>query len=189
MKIISNTSRRESAHLRSIVCRVHKHMTKLEGRKCPCWDTLRTAIGGTAKSHDSGHAFLKPGGRQRHDVWLTIPHSHVYTTHQFAHLVYHELMHSYGYKHSQYTNIRTSELDALFPLNDPIRDAHTPKKDRPALTDLRLARAEQSLRAWQTKAKRAETAIKKLRARINGITRRKQVAYLIDTERANVASV
>ena len=51
------------------------------------------------------------------DMTLRLPQSNA-TEHGLAWLAYHELMHSFGYHHKQYTNLQQKEMDQLFGSED-----------------------------------------------------------------------
>jgi hypothetical protein len=95
-------------------------MKKLEGKPAPKWNGLRIEIAKSRRGINdvSGFAFYhgRGAGYKPWDVFLGVPHNSA-TEHQVAHLVYHELMHTYGYKHHQYNDIPKSELERLFPDN------------------------------------------------------------------------
>jgi hypothetical protein len=118
MRIVKNTTRFENRVLRSLICRVHAHMKKLEGRPAPHWKGLRVAIG--SRQRYSGRAYLHGGGYgwSDWDVYLSLPPEA--TERRTASLVYHELMHTYGYRHRQYNDIPAAELEALFPDDKPL---------------------------------------------------------------------
>lgn len=184
MKIIKNTSGRDTAYIKSVFTKVHTYMRTLEKRKAPNWKNLRVKINGREEKYHSGRAYI--GGRGGEwDVFLTLPrpvkngtawHSEdkkgqpmFYGTHSLASLVYHELMHTYGYKHSQYNDISEKELNKLFPevidlppAIDKVKAAALPKWQ--AKYDSALKRRK----VWQAKAKRAANALKKVE---------KQIAY------------
>jgi len=118
MKIVRNTTKIESRVLRSLLCKVHAHMTKLERRKAPNWKNLRIKIGNRSKGGYRGWAYYYGKGPGGWDVHLSLPGDA--TERGFGWLVYHELMHTYGYRHNEYGNIPDRELEALFPDNKTI---------------------------------------------------------------------
>ena len=98
MKITKNTSQYETKKLKSLFCFIHSQLAKHEGRM-PWWDDLNINI--QHKSYDySGRAFLSPPRWKEWGMFLSIsPHINL---EDIAQLFAHELMHNYGYNHSQF---------------------------------------------------------------------------------------
>ena len=124
MKIVKNTSVFDTRALRSLICKTHAHMRKLERRSAPNWAGLRIAIRG--KSHGwSGRAYHNGVSHwttkysERWGVFFSI--NERMTTFEFAVAVYHELMHTYGYNHSQYNDISHKEVASFIEVNEPIK--------------------------------------------------------------------
>lgn len=127
MKIIKNTTRYETRTLRTLICRVHAHMKKLERRPAPNWPRLRIAIGNRSRAY-SGRAYFHGNGRgwgSDWDVYLSLPPDA--DERGTGSLVYHELMHTYGYRHGAYNDIPDAELAELFPENKPLGPPLKPK--------------------------------------------------------------
>lgn len=118
MRIVKNTSRYETKTLRSVLCKVHAHMRKLEGRPAPNWKNLRVKIGHLSRWGWSGYAYY--GGKSWKDWDVHFSLGQGQTLHCFAKAVYHELMHTYGYRHSQYSDLPDRECEMLFPENGPL---------------------------------------------------------------------
>lgn len=72
-----------------------------------------------------------------------------------------------GYSKATRRVVRVWRVDApavpKFTVDDPITPPPRPAKSKPDIRDVRAARVAARLKAWQTKRKRAETAIRKLR--------------------------
>lgn len=121
MKIVKNTSPYQTRQIRSVICAVHAHMRKLERRPAPNWKRLRVKIRSRAWGH-SGWAYYEGKGRAHGkdwDVLLSLSRQGC-TIRQLALLTYHELMHTYGYRHRQFNDIPEQELQQLFPVNEPL---------------------------------------------------------------------
>ncbi len=181
MKIIKNTSGRETAELRKLICRTHALMKRLEKKPAPNWKRLRIKIGGRNESYHSGRAYLGGYGCNGWDVFLTLPRPIVrqdqvwddngrcnrYTARSFVKIVYHELMHTYGYNHDQYSDISQADLEKVVPENYNIRAE--PVKVKPAAEPVWKKKYQQALAAekrWLAKQKRAVTALKKARKKV-----------------------
>lgn len=165
MKITRNTTPFETRDVRRVICKVHAIMTKLEARPAPNWKHLRIALRGTTNTYVRGYAYYHGRGAYAWDVHLTLPAG--IREQRLAWLVYHELMHTYGYKHKQYTDARDHELAAWFPEDRAIRLAADVKpKAKASVQEIRHQRVVVKLAAWQTKQKRAANAIKKLKSQL-----------------------
>ncbi len=177
MKIIKNTTHYSTRELRRVICAVHKGMSKAEG-KLPFWKRCKIAIGNSkrGKYSVSGYAFYHGRGYKPWDVFLGLPHEKC-TVRTFADLVYHELMHSYGYKHTQYRDLTKAELnemlgeewcDQLIPL------AATVAKPKPevSVVEKRYAALLKRQQQWDAKLRRATTAKKKVDREVKVYARR-----------------
>jgi len=167
MKITKNTSVYSTRDLKAIICRVHRYLMTLEKRKAPHWKGLEIHVRGRSRKYVTGRAFLDGCGYvDSWDVIFTIPNSEL-PVRWFASLVYHELMHTYGYLHKQFTDISSKELTKLYPENY-ILQAAPPKKKKATspLWQKRYKAAQASEKRWMTKHKRAETALKKIRKKV-----------------------
>ncbi len=181
MKITKNTSGYSTRELKRIICLVHSYMRKLERRPAPRWKNLSVHVRGRDGGNVSGRAFYNGCGYVNGwDVVLTIPRrvckgSGFWTEHKgrvnnfrarrFAWLVYHELMHTYGYNHKQYTDIRDCDLAKLIPDDYVIPTAEEkakPKATPPPKWATRYASVKKRQKKWAAKQKRAENALKKL---------------------------
>jgi len=166
MRIVKNSTVYDTRALRSIICATHAHMKKMEGRPAPNWSRLEIKIGNTKRhGYHSGHAFY--GGRGyvgRADVFFGLCKpgtSMTMTNHSFCGLVYHELMHTYGYRHSQYSDIPISEILKLFPVEEDLPIAAPTLKKKEPVWIKRYKSALAREKAWTSKLKRAKTALKK----------------------------
>jgi hypothetical protein len=185
MKITRNTSIYSSRDLRRVICHTHRFMVKLEGKPAPNWKRLRVVIGGrTEDGHTSGRAHYGGRGWNGWDVWFTLPDRGM-TEHRFCWLVYHELMHTYGYRHRQYTNIKPAEQSKLFPDNKPLalkpppppKPIRAPKPTTPPpppvdIVRVRYDRMKQRQRTWDAKQRRAANALEKVNREIRAYERR-----------------
>ena len=164
MKIIKNTSAFDTRALRSIICKTHAHMQKIEGKPAPRWKGLSIKI--QSRLHGtSGRAFYNGLGYiDDWDVFLSIsPNTTIY---EFAYLVYHELMHTYGYSHKQYSNIKNNEMKLIISDDGPLPEKIVLKQ---AAMPVWVKRYESALRrkeSWEQKQSRAEKALKKVNAQI-----------------------
>lgn len=181
MRIVKNTSGYDTRALRALIVLAHRHIKKHEARNAPMWRLLEIVVRGRdLRQHTSGCAYL--GGAK---MWLTLPRPTV-SAREVLFLAYHELMHSFGYEHRQFRDLRADELAALVP-NDralPLERAK-PKRDAQAS---RIASLMARKRQWETKAKRAETALKKINRSLAYYNRRRRAAHDSHTtaeERAN----
>jgi len=163
MKITRNTTPFDTRDVRRVICAVHAIMAKMEGRTAPNWKGLRVVLRSTSKNHSRGWAYFHGRGRDW-DVHLTLPKD--ITEQRLAWLVYHELMHTFGYRHRQYTNAKPHELAAWFPANAPIKLAAPKARPAKSIQQVRHERVVRQLATWETKAKRAANAIKKLKAKV-----------------------
>lgn len=183
MRIIKNTSTRDGAFIKSVFTKVHAYMRTLENRKAPNWKNLRVKLAGREENYHSGRAYYGGHGYNDWDVFLTLPRcirkgthwatgddkgrANVYRIHELASLVYHELMHTYGYKHAEYNDILPGELAQLYPDNFEV-PAEAEKLQCAAAPKWRTKydSALKRRKAWLSKAKRAETALKKIEKQI-----------------------
>jgi len=101
MKIIKNTSLFETKKLKSLFCLVHSQLAKDEGR-LPHWKSLKIQVMDKVQGrHASGCAYVgKVISRGEPDMWLSL--NKETSLERIAQLFGHELMHSYGYRHSQF---------------------------------------------------------------------------------------
>ena len=167
MKITKNTSVYSTRELKTIICRVHRHMMTFERKPAPRWKNLSVHVRGRARKYVTARAFYHGLGYvDGWDVIFTIPNKDL-PVRWFANLVYHELMHTYGYKHKQFTEISSKELEKLYPENYILQPA-LPKQKAAAspIWQKRYKVALASEKRWLTKHKRAETALKKVRKKI-----------------------
>ena len=167
MKITKNTSVYSTRELKTIICHVHRYMMTLEKRQAPRWKDLAIHVRGRSRKYVTARAFYNGCGYvDGWDVIFTIPNSEL-PVHWFASLVYHELMHTYGYKHKQFTDISGRELAKLYPENYILQPA-APKQKAAAspIWQKRYKAALASEKRWLTKHKRAETALKKVRKKV-----------------------
>lgn len=186
MKIIKNTSGRSTREIKKVFTKVHAYMRKLENRAAPNWKNLRVKIEGRDGNYHSGRAYYNGHGDDW-DLFLTLPRPIVkgqgfngyehakgrankYRVHELVHIVYHELMHTYGYDHSQYSDITTAEAEKLYPENFEVPvEQPTPAKLKQAACPKWRTKYESALKrrkAWLSKQKRAANALKKVEKQI-----------------------
>ena len=167
MRIVKNSTPYDTRALRSIIYATHWYLKKLEGKPAPNWKRLEVKIGNTKRyGYHSGHAFY--GGIADYvgqaDVYFGLckpEASMTMTNHTFCSLVYHELMHTYGYRHKQFTDIPKQEILKLFPIETDLLIAKAPLKKKEPVWTKRYNSALYREKAWTTKLKRAKTGLKK----------------------------
>lgn len=181
MKVIKNTSGRSTAELRKLICRTHSLMKRLEKKPAPNWKRLRIKIQGRNENYHTGRAYFGGNGYYGWDIFLTLPRPIVrqdlvwdrdgkhnrYTARSFVKIVYHELMHTYGYHHNQFEDISQEDLEKLVPenYNLPAEPVKTKKATAPAWRK-KYDQAVAAEKRWMAKQKRAATALKKARKKI-----------------------
>lgn len=170
MKIIKNTSGYETKALRKIIVMAHAHIRATEGAAVPRWNDLQIVIRGRdSHGHVSGCAYL--GGTK---MWLTIPRSRVIknlgevwpaiSARRVMWLAYHELMHSFGYNHSQYRDLNDKELAELIP--EDYAMPQPAKKSKADPREGRIASLIERRAKWKTRLTRAQNTLKKINQRI-----------------------
>ena len=159
---VRNTTHYPTAALRTIICRAHANLRRHQG-KLRTWDRAEfRVLRRLRRTHTSGHAYL--GGS---NAVLTLPCPRVETRKVYR-LVWHEMQYLYGYEHRQ--------MGSYYPPDDEtacacdglpeVLEEQAPKAKPPVDRQAReLPRIEAGIQRWTTKAKRAETALKKLRKR------------------------
>lgn len=171
---MTNTSGFDTAALRALVCAVHRHVATTEGR-LKTWPSLHVRVFTGYGRCSHGRASLS-GYR----MTLRLVRGCSYSSALW--LARHELYHNYGYNHRAYRDIDRRPVDAIaaalgVKLTDllPLKEtkAAKPKRD---VRVVRFERAKGALKRWQTKQRRAVTAIKKLRAQIKYYERTLQMA-------------
>jgi hypothetical protein len=143
-------------------------MRTLERKPAPNWKRLRVAIGNSkrGKESTSGYAYYDGynHGGVRGDRWavfLGLPHEFL-TERRVARLMYHELMHTYGYNHKQYRDPTFDELEtAGFGAKAVAVNAvqPSPKIDRVKIRYLSMLRRQKQ---WAAKYHRARNALQKV---------------------------
>src|SRR5262245_40179333 len=95
------------------------------------------------------------------------PKSRQLDTYQVAHLVEHELAHCRGYKHKGMCGLNgwKNATASYYPYLKGLTIGLKPEKAKPVIdvTAVRATRVAARIKGWETKLKRAETALKKLR--------------------------
>ena len=98
MKIIKNTSSFDNKKLQSLFSLIHNQIAKYEGR-LKHWKTLKVQIRNKSYGY-SGRAYLGKVYGSGWDMFLSV--SNDLSLEKLSQLFGHELMHSYGYKHSAF---------------------------------------------------------------------------------------
>jgi len=133
MKIIKNTSLYDTKKLQSLFCLIHSQLAKYEGR-LPQWKSLKIQVMDKVKGrHASGCAYRGKVYGNQPDMWLSL--NKETSLEVIAQLFAHELMHSYGYNHSQYRTDplephHIDEIKRKFDKNDLLspKAFHVPQK-------------------------------------------------------------
>lgn len=166
MKIVKNTSGYDTRAIRAVIVLAHNYIKQSEKRAAPNWSRLRVLVRGRDEGkHVSGRAFLGGCGgyHKSWDVCLTVcrPVLHARTLLALAH---HELMHVYGYEHGKFRDLTDEEQITLIPTNYEMpKPAGKPKASPDDRKAKRVASLIERQKQWQTRAKRAQTALKKIR--------------------------
>ena len=133
MKIIKNTSHYDTKKLKSMFCFIHSQLAKHEGR-LPQWKSLQiTCMKHKQLNSYSGWAYLGKVYGEGADMHLRMGRD--ISIKANAQLFAHELMHSYGYTHSQFntdplTPEEVAQVEAKFTREDILspKAFHVPKK-------------------------------------------------------------
>lgn len=176
---IENETAYDSRVLNRIAAAVHVWMAKEIGRRLPQWKRLRAQVVYSRGPWCSGYAYL--GGSLTR--WrLPKPGSRHVSTRYVAWLIWHELLHVYGYGHDRMSPLAMGhhgrEPDTLgwieqrFGTTLPL--AAVKVKAKPTLDERRSARRQRiaaSVKRWESKRKRAETALRKLNRQLRALDR------------------
>jgi hypothetical protein len=157
---IENETKYATRELRTIFCRVHTLVAKYEGR-LPQWKALRVHVVYTRNREHSGYAYLRG-----YYMKLCLQRGSI-SRYTVASLFAHELMHSYGYRHSEMASRGRADPVELTEFTGTTLDEQKPKpKAKPSTAELqaqRYGRVLERERRWQSKLKRAQTALRKLK--------------------------
>ena len=172
MKIIKNTSDFDTVKLKSLFSTVHNLLAKAEGR-LKHWKRLKVVVRDKEWGY-SGRCLL--GGvhlTRDWDMFLSVEKDT--DTNILAYLFAHELMHSYGYRHSQYRDDPLTKEQHVF-IKDKYKNVimHKvekvkPKKDIILIRFTRMLKREKS---WGRKLKLATSHLKKVKGEIKVYNRR-----------------
>lgn len=162
MKIIKNTSKCDTKALRSLFSFIHNQIAKSEG-KLTWWKSLRIQI---SDGHYSGHAYLGRVYTTGHHMHLSIGKGNLWEASQ---LFAHELMHSYGYTHSQFptyplTEKQMQEIEERFS-DTPLIVEKKPKRKINKVAQ-RYERMLKRQKSWNRKLKLAQTNLAKVQKEI-----------------------
>ena len=173
MKIIKNTSDFDTVKLKSLFSTVHNLLAKAEGR-LKHWIKLKVVV--RNKEWGWSGRCLLGWTTWRSDDWdMFLSISKDKDTNTLAYLFAHELMHSYGYRHSQYRDDPLTKEQ-----HDFIRDKYKNvimnkiKKEKPK-KDLILVRFDRMLKrekVWDGKLRLATSHLKKVKREIKVYKRR-----------------
>lgn len=158
MKVINDT-KYDSKLLRKIICQAHNACAKYEGpyRR---WKFTKIRVRRRISSdprNTSGHAYLE--GTYS---CLTLPAPKCSTRKLFD-LAWHEIMHLYGYRHKQFSRYPDDKTAAEFLKDVPeFLEEVVKEKVKVDVQDARYQNVLSSIKGWETKAKRAKTALTKL---------------------------
>ncbi len=157
---IENTTDYCTRTMRSLICAVHNHIAKTEG-KYKRWRHLRVAIKPTRQQRGaSGHAYY-------YGTYMQVNVTKTQNRHRFIQVVYHELMHIYGYRHGNFSDVSYAEIESVFgPDADLPKTTDRPAKPRPDIRLVRYKRLVSRQQAWQAKLRRAQNALKKLKGQV-----------------------
>jgi hypothetical protein len=172
MKIIKNTSYFDTVKLKSLFSTVHNLLAKAEGR-LKHWKRLKVIVRDKEWGY-SGRCLL--GGvhfTRDWDMFLSVDKDT--DTNTLAYLFAHELMHSYGYRHSQYRDDPLTKEQHDF-IKDKYKNVimHKVKKAKPKkdIISIRFARMQKRERSWGRKLKLATSHLKKVKREIKVYKRR-----------------
>lgn len=163
MKVI-NHSKYSSIQLRSVICAAHRSLSRTQG-KMPRWNYTEIEIKRrrTDLTHrTSGHATV--GGR--HAV-LILPAPRCTVAALYA-LAWHEIQHLYGYHHANmgiYYPLESEIKEMTSGMPEYLEEIAPPPKPKQNLQLLRYQTTLDRVKAWETKLKRAQHALKKLKER------------------------
>jgi len=179
MKIIKNTSEFDTVKLKTLFSHIHRDISKTEG-KLRFWKTLKIQIW-NKKSGWSGCAYVGKYYGVKYDMHLSM--SKNISLYDMAQLFAHELMHNYGYDHSQF---RTDPLDEkqMQVIKDRFGDiSYFLKIEKPKLSINRVAKNYSKLLSRQenlnkrkkhylSNIKRVENSLKKVKVKIKTYERK-----------------
>lgn len=167
MKVVNDT-RFDTRELRRILCAVHRDESRKRG-KMHRWRDLAVTVSYAKRGNRgyTGHAYFS--GWRAH---LSIPRGTANRA-EVAALWHHELLHLYGLRHRDFSpaalRCDTAPFVAAFP-GDLVEAEKAPKsKEDPRAK--RIAALVERRRRWETKAKRAATALKKIDASLRRYAR------------------
>ncbi len=162
---ITNKTRHSTREIRRVLSLVHAGMARTEGR-LPTWAHLRVEVVPKRKGSGtwSGYASFD-GYRMCLRLRRVIPFE------TLAQACAHELMHSYGHKHPRGmgSSFNASANAFVRVIRDRLPagvlvEKKVAKKTRPGDTE-KIEAVDAAIKRWTSKAKRAATAIRKLRAK------------------------
>lgn len=186
---IHNQTAYATRALRSIICAAHQRLAKHEGR-LSSWSRLQIdVVYGRSRGGDRCSGWATLGRRLEADGYLSLGGGGLQLTDHaggrrmrlrlekpldgkgarvrtLATLARHELLHSYGYGHSAFTDDWADPWPELAQLGEfiPVQQPRAkPPRDRAAE---RFAAAQAAERRWLSRLRRAETALKKVRRRL-----------------------
>ncbi len=184
MKIIKNTSAFDTVKLKTLYSHIHREISKSEG-KLRYWKTLKIQI--WQKKHGySGRAYLDKYYGVNYDMHLSM--SEDLSLYNIAQLFAHELMHNYGYEHSQFRHHPLDEKQMAI-ITDKFTDADYFKKvDKPKQPINKVAKNYKQLQSRQAnllkKQKQYESNLKRIANSMKKIERKlKHYEKIYDEDR------
>lgn len=165
MKLVNET-RYPTREIRKIITAVHAEEAKIRG-KLRTWDSLRVTVKYSRRRRYWGCASYSG-----YTMMLTLPGGGARVDELVA-LVQHELWHNYGIRHGDYpSTVRSCDTRTPFVQRCLARLGFERIEEKPVggprlTTDERraakLASIEDRIKRWESKRKRAENALRKLR--------------------------
>lgn len=142
MKIIKNTSAFDTVKLKTLFSQIHREISKSEG-KLRFWKTLKIQIWNKKYGY-SGCAYLGKYYGVNYDMHLSM--SQDISLYDMAQLFAHELMHNYGYDHSQFRNDPLDEKQMRYIVDKFGDTSYFLKTEKPKLRINRVAKNYKQLK-------------------------------------------
>ena len=172
MRISENKTRYLTHTLRSIICEVHRHLARTEGR-LKQWRNLHIIIHRSRGEDYTGWA-------THYEVQLNLPPGRIIVT-EVAALVEHELLHCYGYDHAKMGGgQRWRPEDFIYlpgrlnlrPVIEEPPMKHAPTQTLEERRQQRIASLIERRQKWLSQLKRAQNVIAKIDQTLTGYRRR-----------------
>src|SRR5262245_9182223 len=167
--VIDNQTAWDTRALRTVFLKVINENIKFEG---PLLHGIKARVVYTRRGGYSGYAFYHSGR-----MTIRLPHPTrsrstetrlpMLDIYHVAHLVEHELAHCRGYKHKGMCGLNgwKNAKASYYPYLDGLTIGLKAEKPKPVVdkTAVKTERIAARIKSWETKLKRAENALKKLR--------------------------